>query len=145
MFRRVNILLAVAFAILLSGSLVSAQPARAPKVIIDTDFNTIFDDGQAAVMAAQLDAQGVIDLLGFTVASGNAWRDQEVADVDVHIIQAAEHGDVLCMDPQLLVRLAKGRLLQAGIGRVARPAGKRDLPAVVGDGRRPLAAAAEEE
>src|ERR1700722_3242857 len=31
-------------------------------------------------MAAQLYAQGVIDLLGFTVASGNQWRDQEVAD-----------------------------------------------------------------
>jgi hypothetical protein len=80
MFPRVNILLAVAFAILLSGSLVRAQQARAPKVIIDTDFNTIFDDGQAAVMAAQLHSQGVINLLGFTIASGNAWRDQEVAE-----------------------------------------------------------------
>jgi hypothetical protein len=55
-------------------------PARPPKVIIDTDFNTIGDDGQVGVMAAQLYAQGVIDLLGFTVASGNQWRDQEVAD-----------------------------------------------------------------
>src|SRR6476620_9042354 len=80
MFPRVNTLLAVAFAILLSASLVSAQRAHAPKVIIDTDFNTIFDDGQAAVMAAQLHSQGVIDLLGFTIASGNAWRDQEVAE-----------------------------------------------------------------
>jgi inosine-uridine nucleoside N-ribohydrolase len=51
-----------------------------PKVIIDTDFNTIFDDGQVAVMAAQLYAQGVIDLLGFTIPSGNEWRDQEVAE-----------------------------------------------------------------
>lgn len=40
-----------------------ADPA---KVIIDTDFNTIGDDGQVAVMAAQLYAQGTIDLLGFT-------------------------------------------------------------------------------
>jgi len=31
-------------------------------------------------MAAQLYARGVIDLLGFTIASGNQWRDQEVAD-----------------------------------------------------------------
>jgi inosine-uridine nucleoside N-ribohydrolase len=52
----------------------------APKVIIDTDYNTIFDDGQVGAMAAQLYAQGVIDLLGFTIASGNQWRDQEVAD-----------------------------------------------------------------
>src|SRR5260370_11392789 len=51
-----------------------------PKVIIDTDFNTIFDDGQVGVMAAQLYAQGVIDLLGFTIPSGNEWRDQEVAE-----------------------------------------------------------------
>ena len=54
--------------------------ASPPKVIIDTDFNTISDDGQVAVMAAQLFAQGTIDLLGFTIASGNQWRDQEVSD-----------------------------------------------------------------
>ena len=51
MFPRVNHLIALAFAILLSCSLVSAQQASAPKVIIGTDFNTIFDDGQVAVMA----------------------------------------------------------------------------------------------
>ncbi len=45
-----------------------ADPA---KVIIDTDFNTIGDDGQVAAMAAQLYAQGTIDLLGFTIPSGN--------------------------------------------------------------------------
>jgi len=54
--------------------------ADPPKVIIDTDFNTIGDDGQVAVMAAQLYAQGTIDLLGFTIPSGNHWRDQEVSD-----------------------------------------------------------------
>src|SRR4051812_20459011 len=54
--------------------------ASPPKVIIDTDFNTIYDDGQVAVMAAQLYAQGAIDLLGFTIPSGNEWRDQEVAE-----------------------------------------------------------------
>ncbi len=57
----------------------SAQ-ANPPKIIIDTDFNTIGDDGQVAVMAAQLYAQGAIDLLGFTIASGNEWRDQEVVE-----------------------------------------------------------------
>lgn len=54
--------------------------ANPPKVIIDTDFNTIGDDGQVGVMAAQLYAQGAIDLLGFTIVSGNQWRDQEIAD-----------------------------------------------------------------
>jgi inosine-uridine nucleoside N-ribohydrolase len=54
--------------------------ASPPKVIIDTDFNTIGDDGQVAVMAAQLYSQGTIDLLGFTIPSGNEWRDQEVAE-----------------------------------------------------------------
>src|SRR5271157_511846 len=54
--------------------------ADPPKVIIDTDFNTIGDDGQVAVMAAQLYSQGVIDLLGFTIPSGNQWRDQGVSD-----------------------------------------------------------------
>src|ERR1700757_1163167 len=80
MFQRVLRLVGVALAISLSGSLLSAQQAAAPKVIIDTDFNTIFDDGQVAVMAAQLYSQGVINLLGFTIASGNQWRDQEVSD-----------------------------------------------------------------
>jgi inosine-uridine nucleoside N-ribohydrolase len=59
---------------------VAACLASPPKVIIDTDFNTISDDGQVAVMAAQLYAEGTIELLGFTIASGNDWRDQEVSD-----------------------------------------------------------------
>ncbi len=64
-----------------TGATFAVSPIAAPpKVIIDTDFNTIGDDGQVAVMAAQLYAQGTIDLLGFTVASGNEWRDQEVAE-----------------------------------------------------------------
>jgi purine nucleosidase len=54
--------------------------AQPPKVIVDTDFNAIGDDGQVGAMAAQLYAQGVIDLLGFTIPSGNQWRDQEVSD-----------------------------------------------------------------
>jgi inosine-uridine nucleoside N-ribohydrolase len=55
-------------------------PASPPMVIIDTDFDTMGDDGQVEVMASQLYAQGVIDILGFTISSGNQWRDQEVAD-----------------------------------------------------------------
>jgi inosine-uridine nucleoside N-ribohydrolase len=68
------------FSLIGSVSCLANPPSTPPKVIIDTDFNTIGDDGQVGAMAAQLYAQGVIDLLGFTIASGNQWRDQEVAD-----------------------------------------------------------------
>src|SRR5258705_2511152 len=57
-----------------------ADPPTAPKVIIDTDFNTIGDDGQVAAMAAQLQARGAIELLGLTVAPGNQWLNQGVSD-----------------------------------------------------------------
>lgn len=52
----------------------------APKVIIDSDFATLNDDGQLAVIAAQLQARGQIEVLGITVVSGNHWLKQEVAD-----------------------------------------------------------------
>ena len=80
MLRYTHRLLAIGLAIVLSGSLARAQQPDPPKVIIDTDFNTMGDDGQVAVMAAQLYSKGAIDLLGFTIASGNQWRDQEVSD-----------------------------------------------------------------
>ncbi|MBV8142067.1 MAG: nucleoside hydrolase [Acidobacteriaceae bacterium] len=80
MFKPTHHLLTISLAVVLSGPLMKAQQADPPKVIIDTDFNTMFDDGQVAVMAAQLYSQGAIDLLGFTIASGNQWRDQEVSD-----------------------------------------------------------------
>ena len=73
-------IICAAFLCLLSNIGSSTMAADPPKVIIDTDFNTIGDDGQVAVMAAQLYAEGSIDLLGFTIASGNEWRDQEVAE-----------------------------------------------------------------
>lgn len=50
------------------------------KVIFDTDFNTIGDDGQAFAMAAQLHAAGDLDLLGITIVTGNQYLDQEVSD-----------------------------------------------------------------
>ena len=51
-----------------------------PKVIIDSDYNTMSDDGQLGVMAAQLQAQGKLQVLGITVVSGNKWRDQGVVE-----------------------------------------------------------------
>ncbi|KKY39005.1 putative nucleoside hydrolase [Diaporthe ampelina] len=50
------------------------------KVILDTDFNTIGDDGQAFAMAAQLHAAGELDLVGITVVTGNQYLDQGVSD-----------------------------------------------------------------
>ncbi|MDP5007846.1 MAG: nucleoside hydrolase, partial [Glaciimonas sp.] len=56
------------------------QPNTGPKVIIDSDYNTMSDDGQLGVMAVQLQAQGKINVLGITVVSGNQWLKQGVAD-----------------------------------------------------------------
>jgi inosine-uridine nucleoside N-ribohydrolase len=75
--KLLHILSSLLFCLSFAASPTFADPA---KVIIDTDFNTIGDDGRVAVMAAQLYAQGVIDLLGFTIPSGNQWRDQGVSD-----------------------------------------------------------------
>ncbi|TSD87742.1 nucleoside hydrolase [Mycobacterium sp. KBS0706] len=59
----------------------AAVPVQAAeKVILDTDFSTAGDDGQVLIMAAQLDREGVIDLKGVTVVTGNNWLKQEVAD-----------------------------------------------------------------
>ena len=61
---------------LLSGPITAAPQ----KMIIDTDFNTIGDDGQVGIMAAQLYAQGTLELLGITTVAGNNWLNQETAD-----------------------------------------------------------------
>lgn len=47
---------------------------------LDTDFNTIGDDGQAFAMAAQLHTGKQIELLGITIVTGNQWLDQSVSD-----------------------------------------------------------------
>ncbi|ASJ76346.1 nucleoside hydrolase [Granulosicoccus antarcticus] len=54
--------------------------AAGEKVIMDTDFSTIGDDGQVLIMASQLHAEGAIDLLGVTVVTGNNWMEQELAE-----------------------------------------------------------------
>jgi inosine-uridine nucleoside N-ribohydrolase len=58
-----------------------AVPAMAAeKIIFDTDFNTMGDDGQAFVNLSQMVREGRIELLGLTTVSGNQWVDQENAD-----------------------------------------------------------------
>jgi purine nucleosidase len=58
----------------------SSPLASAPKVIMDSDFNTMGDDGQLFAMTTQLMAQGKVNLLGLTVVTGNDWLLQEQAD-----------------------------------------------------------------
>ncbi|MDH0745332.1 nucleoside hydrolase [Pseudomonas sp. GD03842] len=67
-------------ALALSLGLSATSLQAAEKVIFDTDFNVLNDDGQAFIMLAQLHAQKRIDLLGMTLVSGNAWVDQEQVD-----------------------------------------------------------------
>ncbi|MCR6480947.1 nucleoside hydrolase [Variovorax sp. ZS18.2.2] len=55
-------------------------PPAAQKIIIDSDYNTMSDDGQLGVMAAQLQAQGKVQVMGISVVSGNQWLKQGVAD-----------------------------------------------------------------
>lgn len=57
-----------------------ASGATAQKVIIDSDYNTMSDDGQLGVMAAQLQANGKVQVMGISVVSGNQWLKQGVAD-----------------------------------------------------------------
>ncbi|KAF2703276.1 Inosine/uridine-preferring nucleoside hydrolase [Pleomassaria siparia CBS 279.74] len=75
------------------------------KVIIDTDFNTIGDDGQVLALAAQMHASHTIDLLGLTIVAGNQYLPQSVSDalkaiervgLENHVgIYAGSHGPIL--------------------------------------------------
>ncbi len=82
MLRRSLLGMLVGGAIALAGCGGSddAVPAPVPKVIIDSDYNTMSDDGQLGVMAMQLHAAGKIKLLGISVVSGNQWLKQGVSD-----------------------------------------------------------------
>ena len=64
-----------------SGPGTSPPAGDAPqKIIIDSDYNTMYDDGQLGVMAAQLQAQRKVQLLGISVVTGNYWQRQEVTE-----------------------------------------------------------------
>ena len=67
--------------ILVAGlSLTKLTLAGTQKIIIDSDYNTLSDDGQLGVMAAQLQAEGKLHILGITVVSGNLWLKEGVAE-----------------------------------------------------------------
>jgi len=57
-----------------------SSTGTAQKIIIDSDHNTMSDDGQLGVMAAQLQAEGKVQVMGISVVSGNQWLKQGVAD-----------------------------------------------------------------
>jgi purine nucleosidase len=75
-------IMAIACACVLAacGSREDKQLPVPQKIIIDSDYNTMSDDGQLGVMAAQLQAQGKLRVMGITVVSGNQWLRQGVAD-----------------------------------------------------------------
>jgi purine nucleosidase len=63
------------------GSILTTDPlAAAPKAIIDSDFNTMGDDGQLFAMTKQLMGEGKVSLPGLCVVTGNDWLTQEQAD-----------------------------------------------------------------
>ena len=64
----------------LCGMLAMPAHAAGKKIILDTDFSTLGDDGQTLIMAAQLHKEGVVDLLGVTTVTGNNWLMQETAE-----------------------------------------------------------------
>jgi purine nucleosidase len=79
--KAMRLLAALVCALALAAASPAAVAADQPKkIIIDTDFNVMSDDGQLGVMAAQLQAEGVVKIMGITVVSGNQWLKQGVAD-----------------------------------------------------------------
>ncbi|MDM0007388.1 nucleoside hydrolase [Variovorax sp. J22G73] len=62
------------------GGQPGSSGGTAQKIIIDSDYNTMSDDGQLGVMAAQLQADGKVQVMGISVVSGNQWLRQGVAD-----------------------------------------------------------------
>ncbi|MYN27949.1 nucleoside hydrolase [Duganella levis] len=59
---------------------IQCTAASIPKIIIDSDFGTLNDDGQLLAIAAQLQARGRVEILGLTLVSGNKWLRQESAE-----------------------------------------------------------------
>jgi purine nucleosidase len=93
--RRITIWLAVGIAGMVMGAaqfvLVGAavvapraaadnSPVAPLRIIIDSDFKTMNDDGQVLAMAAQLQAQSALRIMGLCVVSGNDWQPQETAE-----------------------------------------------------------------
>ena len=62
------------------GESAASTPAGVPKIIIDSDYNTMSDDGQLGAMAVQLQAAGKVQVMGISVVSGNQWLKQGVVD-----------------------------------------------------------------
>lgn len=130
-------LLALCAALLFAPLAAQAQEA-AEKVIYDTDFGTLNDDGMGLIMLAQLDAAGEIDLLGITVVSGNQWLEQGVADAlkaverlgieDVPVLAGAIHPLVHDVRTLELEQRLFGRGY-SGAWRNPRPQSQADLTA----------------
>jgi len=80
MQRREWLATALSAAALTACAGLGRAPQAAHKIIIDSDYNTMSDDGQLGAMAVQLQAQGKVEVMGITVVSGNKWLRQGVAE-----------------------------------------------------------------
>ncbi|KEQ53782.1 nucleoside hydrolase [Sphingobium chlorophenolicum] len=61
-------------------ALAQVQQPNSEKLIIDSDFGTFNDDGQAFILAAHAHKAGRIQLLGLTLVTGNVWMEQQRVD-----------------------------------------------------------------
>ncbi|MRX08656.1 nucleoside hydrolase [Pseudoduganella sp. FT25W] len=75
-----RLLIVAASVVALCGGQHSMAASPPPKIIIDSDFGTLNDDGQLLAIAAQLQARGRVEILGLTLVSGNKWLRQETAE-----------------------------------------------------------------
>ena len=127
-----------AIAILSAAALAAPAPA-AEKVVYDTDFNTMGDDGQAFVMLVQAMREAKVELLGLTVVTGNQWLDQEVADA-LRAVERMGVADKVRVYPGALHPLLHDRATleleqqlfgkgYAGAWRKPEPGGPQDLVA----------------
>jgi inosine-uridine nucleoside N-ribohydrolase len=75
-----RLLIVAASLVALCGGQHSMAASLPTKIIIDSDFGTLNDDGQLLAIAAQLQARGRVEILGLTLVSGNKWLRQETAE-----------------------------------------------------------------
>lgn len=75
-----RLLIVAASVVALCGGQHGMAASPSPKIIIDSDFGTLNDDGQLLAIAAQWQARGRVDILGLTLVSGNKWLRQEAAE-----------------------------------------------------------------
>ena len=70
-----------------------SRTAETGKVILDVDLKYVNDDAYAALIAAQADALGYIDLLGVTATSCNTFAAASAYDT-LYLFQTIDRNDI---------------------------------------------------